>query len=250
MLLLLSLLAVGSLGSIKCILLGDETALNVGDVVQYKDCDDILKSGKYQKPGAYLVYPNSSEPITVYCDFGLNIVTHVIMQQKYGLVSFNKSYKDYDSGFGNVSEGDFWIGLQNMTKYTNAGYNVLTLTMQDWSNQTKVVRYNNFRLGTAAEGYRLTIGGYHSANSDLPDNLYHNNGARFATPDKPDTQNCATNQGGGWWYNYCTFTLPTGHYYSGGSYTPPASYYNGIYYKDWHGFAYSLKYIKMELSTA
>ena len=52
----------------------------------------------------------------------------------------------------------------------------------------------------------------------------------------------------GWWYNFCTLTLPTGRYYPGCHYSPVGKYYDGIFYRDWHGFAYSLLYYKMELS--
>ncbi|WAR26131.1 MFAP4-like protein [Mya arenaria] len=192
----LLLLAVGSLGLISCTGFDNETALNADDFAKYEDCDDILKRGQYQQPGPYLVYLNSSEPITVYCDFDVNTGRLVIMQQKYGRVSFRMPYVHYTSSFGSLSGGDFWVGLHNMWSCSMNGYTVLTLTMQDWSNQIKRVRYNHFSVGNANSMYRLSIGGYDSANSDLPDDLYHNNGMPFATFDKPDTHNCAQNQGG------------------------------------------------------
>ena len=112
-----------------------------------------------------------------------------------------------------------------------------------------VIQYAHFAIGPEVDGYRLSIGGYRSSHV-LPDDLSHNNQMRFATYDRPDVHNCATNQRGGWWYNYCTLVLPTGKYYPGGHYVPlPGKFYDGIYYKDWLGFGYSLKYIKMELSV-
>ena len=72
------------------------------------------------------------------------------------------------------------------------------------------------------------------------------NGMYFYTPDRYDQNHCAVNMRCGWWFNYCAYTLPNGHYYPNGPYTPGA-YYDGIYWKDWLGFGYSLKFISMSL---
>lgn len=122
------------------------------------------------------------------------------------------------------------------------------MTLQNWGNEIKTIQYNYFSLGSWTKRFPLRIGGYVSSHV-LPDDFSHNNGMPFSTIDRPDRHSCALHQGGGWWYNYCTFTLPTGHYYTGGAYNPIGQYYDGIYYKDWLGYGYSLKYIKMELSA-
>jgi len=127
------------------------------------------------------------------------------------------------------------------------GNRVLTITLQDWSHAIKTLRYNSFSLGSYSDRFRLSISGYVSSNV-LPDDLSFNNNMIFATYDQPDHNNCAGNQKAGWWYNYCTYTLPTGHYYQNGPYTPTSSFYDGIYYNDWHGYGYSMKFIKFELS--
>ncbi|XP_045166602.2 fibrinogen-like protein 1 [Mercenaria mercenaria] len=220
---------------------------NVNDKLKYNDCDDVLRSGSYRESGNYVVFLNSSEPLQVYCNFESVEARTPIMQQKYGRENFQRYWHDYEYGFGNAASGDFWMGLKHMKRLTDTGFNVLTVTLQDCKNTIKVIRYNYFRLGPAYQRYPLRIGSYVSS-SVLPDDFYHNNGMQFATIDRPDHHNCATHQRGGWWYNYCSFSLPTGRYYIGCYYKPSGGFYDGIYYKDWHGFGYSLKYIKMELS--
>ena len=52
----------------------------------------------------------------------------------------------------------------------------------------------------------------------------------------------------GWWYNYCAYALLNGLYYQAGPYTPSGGYYDGIYWKDWLGYGYSLRFTRMMLS--
>ena len=74
------------------------------------------------------------------------------------------------------------------------------------------------------------------------------NGMYFYTPDRYDQHLCAKHQGCGWWFNYCAFTLPNGRFYPGGAYEPgPGQYYDGIYWRDWLGFGYSMKFFSMSL---
>jgi len=226
----------------------NDTVLNLGDFNKYRDCDDVLKSGHYKEPGAYLVYVNSTVPLNVYCHFDVGVGRFVIMQQKYGRQSFVRPYSHYTVGFGSASSGDFWYGLSKMKFLTDTGNRVLTVTLQDWNNVIKVIRYNYFALGPASDRFRLNIGGYVTSHV-LPDDFSHNNNMQFGTIDLPDIHGCATHMRGGWWYNYCTFALPTGHYYQGGPYHPTGGFYDGIFYNDWHGFGYSLKYIRMDLSS-
>lgn len=118
--------------------------------------------------------------------------------------------------------------------------------MQDWYGNNRNARYSHF-LVSAYPYFQLSIGGFQG---DVPDDLSYNHGMHFATYDKPDPQHCALNQKAGWWYNYCSFALPTGFYYHGGPYTPSGGFYNGMYWKDWQGYGYSLKFLSMTVSNS
>ncbi|XP_045169269.2 fibrinogen-like protein 1 [Mercenaria mercenaria] len=222
-----------------------DKVINFHDRIKYKDCDDVYRSG-YNDSGSYTVYLNRSQPLKVYCRFESGIPAISIMQQKYGTVNFARGWYDYVNGFGSTASDDYWSGLEHMKSLTDAGYHRLVVTLQDWKNIIKTIQYNYFVLGPANQRYPLHIGEYISSHI-LPDDFWHSNGMPFATIDVPDTRNCAVNMRAGWWYNYCTYALPTGRYYFGGPYTPSGSFYDGIFYSDWHGMGYSLKYIRMDL---
>ena len=116
--------------------------------------------------------------------------------------------------------------------------------MQDWSGNNRYMTYSKFKIGTESQRYMLTIGG---AGGQLMDDMAFSNNMMFYTYDSPDAHACATNQKAGWWYNYCSYALLNGVYYYGGSYTPTGGFYDGIFWKDWMGFGYSLKFVSMTL---
>ena len=79
----------------------------------------------------------------------------------------------------------------------------------------------------------------------LVDDMSFSNGMYFFTYDRPDQNQCAVHQKAGWWYNYCAYALLNGIYYHGGKYQPSGGYYDGIYWKDWGGYDYSMKFVSM-----
>ncbi|KAH3741972.1 microfibril-associated glycoprotein 4-like [Dreissena polymorpha] len=226
----------------------DVTVLNDADITKYRDCDEILASGSYKEAGAYRIYLNQSEPIVVYCQFELGSVSYVISIQKLGRVSFVQNFYNYEWGFGSIGGGDGWLGLRRIKALTDAGNNKLTVTMQDCNNVVTTLVWYHFSLGSPASRYTLYVNSYASGNV-LPDDLSHNNGMPFSTIDRPDVNNCALHMRAGWWYTYCTYALPTGKLYPQcGPYTPLGGFYDGLFYSDWRGFGYSLKYFSMAIS--
>ncbi|XP_061187140.1 angiopoietin-related protein 1-like [Saccostrea echinata] len=137
---------------------------------------------------------------------------------------------------------NYWAGLDNIHYLTATGYNILNVLMYDWSNVAKYIDYSQFN----APNYELSIRG---SVGQVPDDLLFNHGMKFATYDKNDYNGCAIRLRVGWWYNDCTYALPTGVYYPGGNYTPTDGFYDGVFWKDWRGYGYSLKFIIMSLST-
>ena len=127
-----------------------------------------------------------------------------------------------------------------------SGNNILTVNLQDWAQNNRNARYNHFKLLDSTY-FTLSIGYY---SGDAGDSMAHNNGIRFATPDRPDPHSCAPHYQGGWWFNYCTYAYLNGKYYVGGPYTPSGQYYDGIYWYSWGGFGYSMKFAQMMLSNA
>ncbi|KAK3104167.1 hypothetical protein FSP39_024993 [Pinctada imbricata] len=181
----------------------------------------------------------------VHCQHEANNSFTLIQRRVDGSVNFAQPWHIYQTGFGSENS-NYWAGLNTIYYLTYTGHNVLSITMQDWNNNIRTARYSHFKLQDSYS-YTLSIGGY---SGNVPDDLSHNNNMRFATYDKPDIHHCATNQHAGWWYNYCTNALPNGKYYYYGPYPPSGGWYDGIYWSDWLGYNYSLKYISMTLSTS
>jgi hypothetical protein len=120
----------------------------------------------------------------------------------------------------------------------------LEISVQDWSYNTRTNTYDYMRIGDETQGYQLIIG---RAFGQLTDDMNFSNNSRFATWDHPDVNSCAVHQKAGWWYSYCAYTLLNGVYYYSGKYTPSGGFYDGIYWKDWLGYDYSLKLVTMTL---
>ena len=81
----------------------------------------------------------------------------------------------------------------------------MRLDIQNADKTWTYLHYNNFRVGTASDGYPLSIGGYTLRGTDYFARL---NGRKFSTSDVDNDTvpriNCAATQQTGWWYyNSC-----------------------------------------------
>ncbi|XP_021380135.1 fibrinogen-like protein 1 [Mizuhopecten yessoensis] len=217
--------------------------LNKGDNNQYKDCNSVRKAG-YNDSGVYMVWYNSTTPYKVVCNHTADNSFTIIQRRMYGDVNFNRGWQDYVYGFGHP-QGDFWAGLNSIYYSTLTGQIKMTVYMQDFQGIGGYIKYDYFKLNGPEDQYRLLIA---NAFGNVPDDLGYNDKSCFYTYDRPDPNNCARNMMAGWWYNYCTLAHPNGYHYPYGPYTPSTGYYNGIFWKDWLGFGYSLKFISMTLS--
>ena len=126
-----------------------------------------------------------------------------------------------------------------------AGNNFLRIDLTDWSGQSRYATYHPFNVLPQANYYQMFAGGY---SGNVPDDLGYQSGNYFFTYDAPDQYGCAANMHGGWWYYYCAYAHLNGVYYHQAKYNPnPSGFYDGVYWKDWHGFDYSLKFVSMTL---
>ncbi|XP_067684576.1 angiopoietin-related protein 1-like [Haliotis asinina] len=218
-------------------------ALNKHDTKLYGDCHEVRRVGGYNVSGMYTLHMNKAIPFQVYCEHTADNSFTVIQRRMSPTVSFIRPWREYVTGFGNVQDS-YWAELNQIYYLTSTGNNVLTINMQTWDDEDQNVRYSDFQLQDQTY-FTLNIGGF---SGSITDDLSYNNNMSFATYDRPDRNGCASQQSAGWWYNYCSYALLNGVYYNGGSYTPTGAYYNGIYWKDWRGYGYSLKFVSMSLS--
>ncbi|RUS78598.1 hypothetical protein EGW08_013633, partial [Elysia chlorotica] len=180
------------------------------------------------------------------CEFRDGNAFTVILRRVDASVTFVQPWSVYESGFGHP-QGNYWAGLANIYHLTNIGYPTgLQINMQDWSGVNHNGLYRTFRLDQRETRYRLNVAAY---SGTLPDDLQYQNQMPFSTYDAPDPYGCAANMYAGFWYNYCAYFLPTGRYYTSPYYTPTGSMYDGIFYKDWHDYNYSLKFVSWTITS-
>ncbi|KAK3780103.1 hypothetical protein RRG08_036630 [Elysia crispata] len=180
------------------------------------------------------------------CEFRDGNAFTVILRRVDSSVTFIQPWSVYEAGFGNP-QGNYWAGLANIYHLTNTGYQKgLQINMQDWAGVNHNAVYRFFRLNERNTRYRLNVAGY---SGTLPDDLQYQNNMPFSTYDAPDPYGCAANMYAGFWYNYCAYFLPTGRYYTSPYYTPAGTMYDGIFYKDWHDYNYSLKFVSWTVTS-
>ncbi|CAK8690207.1 unnamed protein product [Clavelina lepadiformis] len=178
--------------------------------------------------------------VEVYCEDGWTIFQRRID----GSVSFSRPWDDYANGFGQT-DGEFWLGLDNIHEMTRGGGCRLKIELWDFDGNQRHADYSSFSIESVENLYRLCVSGY---SGNAGDSLTYNNGHPFSTEDSdndPWTRvNCATYRGGsqGWWFVDCGHSFLNGVWMrqsSGGK--------HGIIWREWKGVYEPLKETKMKL---
>ncbi|XP_006127101.1 angiopoietin-related protein 7 isoform X2 [Pelodiscus sinensis] len=210
------------------------------------DCSSLYQKN-YRISGVYKLPPDEflgSPEIEVYCDMETEGGGWTIIQRrKVGLISFNRDWKQYKEGFGNI-RGDFWLGNENVYRLSRRP-TMLRVELEDWEGNTRYAQYDQFTLSNELNSYRLFLGNY-TGNTGRDSLRYHNNTA-FSTKDKDNDKcvdHCAELRKGGYWYNCCTDSNLNGVYYRKGEHTKNM---DGITWYGWHGSTYSLKRVEMKI---
>lgn len=159
----------------------------------------------------------------------------MIQRRVDGSVSFDRNWRDYRGGFGDL-HSEFWLGNEHIHDLSTQGEYSLRIHLEDWSNKHKHALYQSFRLlpctpirssHTVAvfvaklpsvrlcsvedeeHQYRLHVSGFSGTVQDSF-SWYHDKQG-FSTPDSGDI--CAEISHSGWWYNQCFYTNLNGIYY-------------------------------------
>ncbi|XP_056364166.1 angiopoietin-related protein 7 isoform X2 [Oenanthe melanoleuca] len=210
------------------------------------DCSSLYQRN-YRISGVYKLPPDEFlgiPDLEVFCDMETDGGGWTVIQRrKVGLTSFNRDWKQYREGFGNI-RGDFWLGNENIYRLSRRP-TVLRVELEDWEGNTRYAQYRQFTLSNEINSYRLFVGNY-SGNTGRDSLRYHNNTA-FSTKDKDNDKcvdDCAQFRKGGYWYNCCTDSNLNGVYYRKGEHTKSM---DGITWYGWHGSTYSLKRVEMKI---
>jgi len=163
----------------------------------------------------------------------------VVQRRQDSSVDFNKTWVEYENGFGKLTS-EFWYGLKALHCLTGQGGWEMRMDIELANGTNTFLQYEQFKVASAKEKYKLTIGGFQGTTTDP---MAYHNGMNFTTKDSDNDQygsdNCALFYGptqpiGGWWFKECWRIAPN-------------SIYNYKYGIKLNGKYYSLPFIEMKI---
>ena len=186
------------------------------DTITLRSCCHLKNLPLLSKPSAvYQIVTNcscqvssfSTETMDVYCDMNTTNGGWMVIQRnkKDGVKTFNKIWKDYEEGFGDLNGDKLWYGLKALNCFTETGQWELRIDFQFDNKTWSHLHYKQFKVGSSSAEYPLTIGGFTGITTD-PFVTHPLNNMKFSTPDIDNDQNrgnCADSEKDGWWHNSC-----------------------------------------------
>lgn len=220
------------------------------DSIYPKDCNDLFKRG-HRVSSMYRVLPDKivGKFFDVFCQMTDTSGWTVLLRRIDGGTSFKRVWNDYAHGFGNPF-GEFWSGNEFMHLLSSNVKCRLRIDLWDFEGNYKYAVYDEFRIESAENNYRLRIGRY-SGNAGNCMSLH--DGMMFSTEDNDNDhseRNLAHILEGGWWFKDSFSSFLTGYYYTSGYYNPKDKETDGIIwytFKEEAGERYSLKRVEMKV---
>ena len=128
-------------------------------------------------------------------------------------MSFERNWDEYAAGFGDV-EGNFWLGLENIHRLTEAQPMRLQIDIVPFNIPAVSIPYQQFHVGDAASDYLLNITSDTPGDRTLYNSFTYNSGWRFSTYDRDNSRHryCPRYYRAGWWFNHCTYMNLNGVY--------------------------------------
>jgi len=131
----------------------------------------------------------------------------VIQRRQDGSVDFNRTWIEYENGFGKLTS-EFWYGLKALNCLTGQGSWEMRMDIKLADGANIFLQYEQFKVASAKEKYKLTVGGFQGTTTDP---MAYHNGMNFTTKDNDNDlsgANCALLYGptlpiGGWWFKSC-----------------------------------------------
>lgn len=152
-----------------------------------------------------MVPQGNGNSFLAFCDDMTNNDDWLVIQSRTdGSVNFNRTWLEYENGFGQV-DGEYWLGLSIIYALTNFnGPQELYIELEDFDGTKKYAKYAEFKIGNENQKYKLEkLSGFSGTADDSLAGPHL--GMPFSTfdqdNDKYSTENCAVRRGGGWWFN-------------------------------------------------
>ena len=209
----------------------------------YLDCKDAYQNGQTTS-GTYTINPDNQTAFQVYCDMDTDGGGWTVIQRRMdGSVSFDQSWSECETGFGNVN-GEYWLGLRYIHHLTASASQEMRVDLEDFESNTAYALYRNFIVAGAADQYRLQVSGYSGTAGDA---MYYNSGQQFTTKDRDNDQysfdNCAVFRRSPWWHRTCTYANLNGIYSLVGN----VRNIYGINWYQWRSNWFSMKKANMKV---
>ncbi|GFS21324.1 tenascin-R [Elysia marginata] len=176
-----------------------------------KTCEKGMPLPMTNKHFYPMMYTKNGHNFPILCDTDTDHGGWIIIQRRVkGLTDFNRSWADYRRGFGSLDE-DFWLGNDKIHAITSDGTYELRVDLQ-YKGRKAFAHYDRFSIGDESEKYKLNIGAY---DGSAGDSLRYHNQRKFTTIDEDNdssSYNCATREGGGWWFGSCDHSNLNGNW--------------------------------------
>ncbi|EDS27154.1 fibrinogen and fibronectin [Culex quinquefasciatus] len=150
--------------------------------------------------------PGFGQPFEVFCDQEYEDGDWIVVQNRFeGSVHFSRDWFAYENGFGDINNGELWLGLRKIHELTYSGRYELHVIVENWAGEQGTAKYSEILVAGPSEKYELrSIGTFTGGNAG--DGLDWHKNMQFSTMDADNDrsfENCAKIHHGGWWFNNC-----------------------------------------------
>ncbi|XP_071836564.1 uncharacterized protein [Apostichopus japonicus] len=172
-----------------------------------KDCRDVQRQcSTSSSSGVYLIKPDGyKEPFEVFCNNDVDTGGWTVIQRREGgFANFNRSWSQYEDGFGFLSS-EFWLGNEKLSYLTNQEVYELRVDITLYNGSALYAIYKGFRITDGWSQYMISSIGVLESNlgsalSTCPSNMIYNTCSCQATCDDPNgaggcNNNCLGSEG-------------------------------------------------------
>lgn len=171
------------------------------DFIVYGSC-----SVAPRRSGVYLLVRGDGEIFRGFCEqerFGGGLL--VFQSRQDGSVDFNRSWADFEVGFGDPA-GEYWLGLETLHQVASTARQ-LVIAMKNFSNVEAYEIYDNFWINARSDNYRIRFTS--QGNGTAGDSLFSYYSETFTTYDRVTNENyraCNDELGSAFWHYACGST--------------------------------------------